>query len=286
MIPSQITKQLKEEHNIDIVSFTSVTGGCINSCFKINTSLKSFFLKWNDALRFPNMFENEAKGLRLLAEHSLFTIPVVFNVGTTKEISWLLMEYIESSSPSYNFWQKLAEKLAHLHQNSSSSFGLNHSNYIGSLKQSNTQMTDWSDFFITQRIIPQLKRAIDSGKLDGKIQINFEKLFTSLPNLIPKEPPSLLHGDLWSGNLHANVDGDPCLFDPAVYYGHREMELAFTTLFGGFDKVFYETYQQSFPLDPDFESRIPIYNLYPLLVHVNLFGGGYANQVTQIMNNY
>lgn len=283
MIPTPILQQLEGTHNISISNSSSVSGGCINSCFKIDTNSESYFLKWNIADRYPKMFESEAVGLDMLSINSSFTIPKVLFCGEANKYSWLLMEYIERGISKKEYWSELGEKLAQMHRVTDTAFGLDHHNYIGSLHQSNTQYSSWTDFFIDQRISPQLKLAIDAGKIDNTNLSKFDKLFKKLANLFPVEPPALLHGDLWSGNLQPDTNGKPCLFDPAVYYGHREMELAFTQLFGGFDQQFYEIYNETYPLSPGFDQRVNIYNLYPLLVHVNLFGGGYVNQVKQII---
>lgn len=286
MIPAPIHQQLQEKHNVHIKNYFSVSGGCINACFRVNTANDSYFLKWNDVKRYPGMFETEAKGLRKLAQLSSFTIPEVVFIGEIEGKSWLLMEFIERGVPSKDYWTQLGEKLANMHQTTNSLFGLDHDNYIGSLPQSNVQTSNWCEFFTAQRITPQLKLAIDSNKLEKSILPKFKKLFALLPNLFPNEPPALLHGDLWTGNIQPSTNGDPCIFDPAVYFGHREMELSFTQLFGGFDQQFYNAYKTVFPIAPKFQDRIPIYNLYPLLVHVNLFGGGYVNQVLHVIRAF
>ncbi|MCL4127062.1 UNVERIFIED_CONTAM: hypothetical protein GTU68_010994 [Idotea baltica] len=177
-------------------------------------------------------------------------------------------------------------KLAKLHRSTDPDFGWKHDNYIGSLPQKNTTHTQWSDFFIEERIQPQLRRAINGGKVDKHIHSGFEKLFQQVEKLFPKEPPSFIHGDLWGGNLLTDTNGAPVLIDPAVYYGHREMELAFMTLFDSQPPQFYEAYESIYPLDSGWMDRIEICNLYPLLVHVNLFGGGYIESVLHILRRF
>ncbi|MDH5603990.1 MAG: fructosamine kinase family protein, partial [Cyclobacteriaceae bacterium] len=136
------------------------------------------------------------------------------------------------------------------------------------------------------RLERQIKAALDNREASSEMVRRFDKLFSRLNGYFPVEKPSLIHGDLWSGNLIVDEKGDPCIIDPAVYYGHREMELSFTKLFGGYDKDFYNSYEEVFPLEPGFNDRIDLYNLYPLLVHVNLFGGGYINQVNLILKRF
>jgi fructosamine-3-kinase len=165
-------------------------------------------------------------------------------------------------------------------------FGLDHDNYIGSLPQYNSPRPAWVRFFIEQRIEIQLKTAIDNGRAEPSIVPVFERLYKLLPSIMPEEKPALLHGDLWINNLIENERGEPCLVDPAVYYGSREAEIAYTYLFGGFERGFFDVYDATYPLQPGFGERIDLYNLYPLLVHVNLFGGGYLQQVKEIVRRF
>ncbi len=282
----QITLGEKFGKEILLLDFKSVGGGCINSGGRLSTNEGDFFLKWNDAQRFPEMFTKEALGLELLQNTNTIGVPNVVWVGETAVTQFLILDFIESGRPTEVYWRELGNGLASLHKNSSSMFGLDHDNYIGSLIQSNSQADNWIDFFIQSRINPQLKLAVDKGELEAHHVKKFETLFTNLSSLLPVEMPSLLHGDLWNGNIMCNDVGRPFIIDPAVYYGHREMDLAFTYLFGGFDNEFYSSYSEEFPLEPGFDNRVDIYNLYPLLVHVNLFGGSYANQVISILNRF
>lgn len=232
------------------------------------------------------MFEAEAKGLRLLKEFSSIHIPEVINWFSELSFQGIVLGFVDSKGKSGSYWTQLGTGLAALHKNSSSSFGLDHSNYIGSLKQSNKASSSWTTFFIEQRLEVQLKLAIDSAHLDHSNTKQFENLYQQLTSIFPEEKPALLHGDLWSGNVITTQGGEPCLIDPAVYYGHREAELSFTQLFGGFGNAFYDSYGETYPLTHGFNSRVDIYNLYPLLVHVNLFGGGYVQQVKSILKQF
>lgn len=180
------------------------------------------------------------------------------------------------------FWKTLGEQLAQLHHHSHKSFGLDHNNYIGSLVQLNEPLSSWIEFFIHRRLEPQLRLLNPPPRVIKQ----FEQLYAKLPQLMPDEKPALLHGDLWSGNLITNAHGLPCLIDPAVYFGHREAELALTRLFGGFPNDFYEAYTDTSPLPSGFEDRVDLYNLYPLLVHANLFGGGYTDQALSIVARF
>ena len=173
--------------------------------------------------------------------------------------------------------------MAKLHKHSADSFGLDHHNFIGKLPQSNSQKESWADFFISERIEPQIKLGVDSEKFSPAIFSQLNKLHSVVEKLFPPEKPSLLHGDLWSGNYMYTTNGIASIYDPAVYYGHREMDLAMTRLFGGFTKDFYAGYQSEYPLEDGFEERVQLCNLYPVLVHANLFGGGYIQQAKSLL---
>ena len=232
------------------------------------------------------MFESEQKGMALLNSANAFRIPECYFIGEYADKSFLLMEFVESAPTAGEFWENFASALADLHKNSSETFGLDYDNYIGSLPQVNTRASTWADFFIENRLQLQEKMARDSGKINKSISNRFSKLYYKMADLIPLEKPSLLHGDLWSGNFLADQGMNPVIFDPAVYYGHREMDIAMSLLFGGFSSDMYIHYQQKFPLESGWEERAAIWNLYPLMVHVNLFGGGYMSQVETILQRY
>jgi fructosamine-3-kinase len=283
-IEQLITQHLTESTNI--ISSHSVRGGDINEAFRLATNNGSYFIKTNNAHRYPKMFESEAKGLELLRSTDAIKIPEVIAFGEVEEVSFLMLEWIESAPPEGNFWNNFGVQLANLHQNSNEYFGLDQSNYIGSLSQSNNQYQTWVEFFANERLEPQIKLAVDAGKMDSATIAQFQKLYKELSSIFPKEPPALLHGDLWSGNFMEGNKGEPVIMDPAVYYGHREMDLAMTKLFGGFNNKLYEAYHNQYPLDRGWESRVPICNLYLLLVHVNLFGGGYLNSVKRIISSF
>ncbi len=230
------------------------------------------------------MFAIEARGLELFAKGKL-TVPQVVFTGVSGQEQLLVLEYLERKGESPEFFHDLGKELAAIHRNSNDQFGLEHANYIGSLPQDNSFKSTWNEFFVCNRIEPLLKDAIDSGKLPITVKNNFNSLFGKLDDLFPKERPALLHGDLWSGNKMNTVKG-PAIFDPAVYYGHREVDIAMSTLFGGFDQEFYRSYNAEFPLEKGWEGRVELFNLYPLLVHVILFGGGYAGDVTRIIRKF
>jgi protein-ribulosamine 3-kinase len=280
----QLAKEFGNGFSLNSFSFSS--GGCVSNGGKLQTSDGDFFLKWNDAKKFPGMFKAESRGLQLLKETKSFYIPKVMLVDEADGLQYLLMSFTQEGKKTNIFWEELGRGLAHLHQRSNSQFGLDHDNYIGSLRQRNTQCDSWITFFESERIRPQMKLAEDSQLMNDSLKKEMEQLLTRLPDLLAEDKPSLLHGDLWSGNLMTTSNGRPSLIDPAVYFGHREVDLAMTKLFGGFKERFYESYQEAFPLEPGYEQRMEIYNLYPLLVHVNLFGGAYLMQLRQTVLRY
>jgi len=283
MIPDLLRQNIRDLLGQPIENIQSVSGGSINQAAKITTADgQKFFLKWNNSAP-EDMFAKEQRGLELLAEaDSGLQLPVVIGVGS----NFIVMTFIAEGSPDSDSHTELGRKLAALHQQTADQYGLDHHNYIGKLPQSNTLHDDWVDFFINERLQPQLRMAVDGGKLSSSISGNFKKLYKQLPNMLTDEPPGLLHGDLWGGNYFFDADGEPAIYDPAAYYGNREIELAFTHLFGGFSTTFYDAYNEAWPLQPSFANRKDIYNLYPLLVHTNLFGGSYARQVENIVQRF
>lgn len=272
--------------NISAESFNPVDGGCINETAKIKTNQGFFFAKWNDAKRFPKMLDAESKGLRLLKDADEIKIPEVIAQKTIGNTQYLILEFIDSARMSKNFWNDFGKSLAQLHKHTAEKFGLDHDNYIGSLPQNNHQHSTWNEFFILERVEPQIKLARDDKRISNSIIQQFNKLFSKLETILLVEKPSLLHGDLWNGNYLIGSKGEPCIIDPAVYYGHREMDIAMTKLFGGFSPEFYQSYHEELPLEKDWQKRIDIFNLYPLMVHVNLFGGSYAMQVETILKKF
>jgi len=245
-----------------------------------------FFLKAYGGENGSDMFIAEAKGLERLRSKSRFTIPMVINLYNDTSTSYLLMDYIDSAIISSNYWQDLAIKLAKLHQQTKAHFGLRENNFIGNLPQQNGFTEDWNSFFTNNRILPLVRMAVDRNLVPKLFVVNVERLLKNIGSLLPAEPPALVHGDLWSGNLIVDSQGLPCLIDPAVYYGHREMDIAFSRLFGGFEQKFYDVYQEVNSLAPDFDSRMDIYNIYPLLVHLNLFGKSYLGQIEAILARF
>ena len=288
VIQQGVTALLKQKiaDTLTLKDFSFTGGGCINNGGKLTTSHGTYFLKWNDATKFPEMFKAEARGLKLLAESKSMYIPEVIGASEAGSYQFLVLEFIPESNRTQHYWRNFGIQLATLHRNTSPLFGLDHDNYIGSLPQHNSLHTSWIDFFIHNRLEAQLQLAERSARVDKSLLRNFETLYTKLPDLLAIEKPALLHGDLWSGNIMVNQHGAPGMIDPAIYFGHREMDIAMTQLFGGFNPEFLQVYHEVFPLAPGVEDRLQLYNLYPLLVHVNLFGGDYLAQVNSILRRF
>ncbi len=287
MYIDQLTKILHQSigSSTKISSCHPVGGGCINQCFHLVADRGAYFVKCNEP-QYLDMFEKEQEGLVALASHGNLLIPKPINSGIMGSSSYLVMEFIESSSQGTYYWERLGEGLAGMHRQTKDQFGWETDNYIGRLPQSNCWHQSWTKYFVQERLQPQIILARDSRILPPDVQIDLEKLCGRMDHYVVLEPPAFLHGDLWSGNLMTGPLGEPCLVDPAVYYGHREIELAFTMLFGGFDEKFYQAYNQSYPLSTGYQQRFDIYNIYPLLVHLNLFGSSYLGDIKQILRTY
>lgn len=283
-----LTETLSEKYKstIEIDDISAVSGGSINETFTISTNTGKFFVKKNSASLYPEMFEKESRGLQILSGKSLLKVPEVIATGQSENTAFLILEHIESGKRGSGFWDRFAKGLAQLHKNSADYFGLDHDNYIGSLHQSNKKHDNWIDFFRTERLEKQVKLARDNGRMGKAVLSSFENFYWKLPDIFPDEPPALIHGDLWGGNFMVNGSGEATIIDPAVYYGHREMDLAMSQLFGGFDSELYEAYHRYFPLAKGWQGRMDYCNLYPLMVHVNLFGGGYLNSVQSILRKF
>lgn len=279
----EIVKQLFQIET-DANDIQSIGGGCIHQAGSFQHAGKTYFLKWSRNA--SEMFEAESRGLKLLQEAKAIDTPRVIGTGSVEASDYLCLEFVEQSLSTSDFWLDFGSRLADLHRATNPKFGLDHNNFIGSLRQSNKSHYDWAEFFVNERLLPQLKMAKDGGLVTSGMNAKFESLFVKLAELFPPEPPSLLHGDLWSGNFLVGKEGQAVIFDPASYYGHREAELAFTRMFGGFDPLFYSSYNDAYPLQSGHEERIGLFNLYPLLVHVNLFGASYLSGIEQTLRRF
>lgn len=280
MIPASAEAAIEQALGAKIAGKNRVPGGDINDAFRVDLADgRRIFVKTNTRAD-PEMFAAEAHGLGFLAEARALRVPSVLAVGA----EFLALEWIESAPERRGFDDELGRGLASLHCFGAPSFGLERGNFIGRLPQSNESAETWATFYAERRLLPMTERAARAGTLSSTLAKRIESLAAELERYVgPAEPPARLHGDLWGGNLHVDEAGAPCLVDPAVYGGQREVDLAMMRLFGGFGARVFAAYHEAFPLSPGHESRIPLYQLYPLLVHVNLFGESYAASVSRAL---
>lgn len=285
MIDSNIQNQIEDFFHEKICVLNNVPGGCINSAYQIRTEKKQiFFLKVNLNSTY-HMFEKEANGLAELKKANAIKVPDVINASA----NFLILEYIQEGIKGRNFWQDFGRVFALLHKFSASSFGFYEDNYIGSNLQINTSTatTKWAEFFFENRILFQLKLCEKNNLANQTLKNSIIKLEKVIHKVLDiQAAPSLLHGDLWSGNFLIDQTGSACLIDPAVYYGHREADLAMTKLFGGFSNEFYASYNEEYPLEDGYEYRENIYKLYHVLNHLSLFGLSYYPQALSLINYY
>jgi protein-ribulosamine 3-kinase len=258
-----------------------VGGGCVSQAAEVVGGRERAFLKWSADVP-PGVFTAEADGLAALraAARGLVVPEVLGCAASDAATGWILLEWLPSGVPGPTHWRELGAGLAALHRTRSGGWGWERDGYIGSLPQVNAPAGGWAAFWAERRLEPQLRRATDAGERPGS-GTEWNRLFSRLPELLAPadaEGPSLLHGDLWSGNVMAVADGRPALVDPATYRGHREVDLAMAELFGGFRREFRDAYEVAAPLAPGSERRLRVYQLYYLLVHVNLFGAGYRGR--------
>lgn len=259
-----------------------IGGGDVNDAWRVEAGDRAVFVKTNDGAD-PEMFLREAEGLAWLAEAKALRVPEVLAVSS----AFLALELIEPARRAPDFADRLGRGLAALHRFGAEAFGWREDNFIGSLPQDNGREEDWPAFYARRRLEPQLRMAADRGRASPEMRRGFSRLFARMGELVgPSEPPARLHGDLWGGNCHVDERGAPVLIDPAVYGGHREVDLAMMQLFGGFSERVFAAYDEAYPLAEGWRERVPLYQLYPLMVHVNLFGGGYTASVERIVARY
>ncbi len=259
----------------------SVSGGCINAGYAISGSQQTYFVKVNQASQLA-MFRAEAAGLDEILASQTIRVPKPICWGTAANSAYLVLEWLELSHSSGSGWELMGQKLAALHQTTSlKGFGWQMNNTIGATVQINDWTKNWTDFWTEHRLGYQFKLAAQRGGIFPQQN----RLLNAIPEILAGHDPqpSLVHGDLWSGNAAVTQQREPVMFDPATYYGDREVDLAMTELFGGFPADFYRGYNAAFPLDPGYLQRKILYNLYHILNHFNLFGGSYAAQANRMI---
>ncbi|MEX2160844.1 MAG: fructosamine kinase family protein [Anaerolineales bacterium] len=282
MIPDKVRHWLQEQGHGAVTGEQSVGGGCINNGARLQTEGgATFFLKTN-AHAPADMFAREAEGLAELRGDHGPRLPdaLLWNQ------EFILLEDLAPAPRVHDYSEILGRQLAALHKRTKDLFGFEQDNYLGSTPQPNKWTKDGHEFFAEQRLNYQARLARDKDELTRAEAAQVERLAARLPELVPAQPASLTHGDLWGGNAIADNRGQPALIDPAAHYGWAEAELGMTALFGGFDSAFYRAYEESRPLDKGWRNRLPIYNLYQLLNHLNLFGAGYHAQVIEVLRRF
>lgn len=278
MLPSRdIIEAIFPVTNDPQPGITPLHGGDINSVYLVSSQSIQTVLKTNRKV-YPGMFPAEAMGLEALRMADTFRVPEVLQVSE----QYLLLEYIPEGEKQLVSAETYGRSLAGLHLNQEKTFGFTTNNYIGSLPQRNGIHDRGADFYREERLLPQFETALNKGYRFKNLEVFLKKLET----LIPEEKPSLIHGDLWSGNYMVSHKGEPCLIDPATCYAHREMDHAMMALFGGFPSRYTASYNEVYPLSAAWESRIPLWQLYYMLVHLNIFGSGYYSRCVQIMRRY
>lgn len=288
-LPTTVAEAIAIHLSSPIRRVSSVGGGCIANATRIDTDEGAFFLKYG-AGEVARTFPAEAAGLRALrAAGSPLIIPAVVAAeeDAAGHLGFLLMEWIETGAAGQDFWETFGRGLAALHRHTAGRYGFDQDNFIGRLPQRNGWAATWPAFFRHHRLEPQVQMARERGRWQSAWNRALESLYRRLDDLLPAQPPpSILHGDLWSGNFLVTLAGPAALIDPAAYYGHREADLAMTELFGGFSASLYGAYREAWPLAPGYDTRREIYNLYHLINHLNHFGGGYAGSVASILKRF
>src|SRR5215204_2632336 len=282
----EVLQNIFKDCDINVDRYEQVHGGDINSSYCLFTPTGKYFLKVNEKSSYPLMFVREASGLDKLRDFCTLKIPQVIKHGSCNDQQYLLLEWLEKGAPKKDMWENFGKGLAMMHKQPQEYFGLNEDNYIGNLKQNNDPHNEWYSFYTECRIKLLVKKLFDAGDFSGTDIRDADIFCNNLRIILPIEPPSLLHGDLWAGNYMISSSGYAAIFDPAVYCGHREMDIGMTKLFGGFDQLFYEVYNENYPLEKGWEKRLQISQLYPLLVHAVLFGGHYISSVKNILKTF
>lgn len=287
-------RALEEALKARVQRATPLSGGDINEAYRLELSDgRRVFLKTRQGAP-PGMFATEATGLEWLraafadGDHDALTIPeVIACADDPSGAAFLVLELLEPGPRRPDFDEHLGRGLAHLHRSGASSFGFHQDNFIGLLEQSNRPASSWAEFYRRERLERQLGLPQAKALISGSLRQRLDQLLSELERWTgPEEPPARLHGDLWDGNLHGTADGRPALIDPAVYGGHREMDLAMMRLFGGFSRRTFAAYEEAYPLAPGHERRVALWQMYPVLVHVNLFGGSYVSHLARLVDTY
>ena len=269
-----------------LIQHSPLTGGDISSVELLETNEHRLVVKSSTDTAAADMFEQEILALTSIADTQTIAVPDVYLQGCEGDLNYLVMDYVASKKATLKDFERFGAELAELHAVSNPDFGWLHDNYIGSLQQSNKAHADWPIFYVQERLLPQFRMAFERKLLSAQDMPSEEVLMTRAYEILPSTTAALLHGDLWSGNFLIAQNGAPYLIDPAIYYGHGEVDLAMSRLFGGFDEIFYKAYHAVHHAQEGIECRQDWYKLYYLLVHLNIFGGAYFEAVKKIVARY
>ena len=286
MLSKEFINHLSDHLDRSILEVRPISGGDISSVYCINTSSEKYVLKVNSNDMALKMFLAEKNGLEFLSNTKTIKIVNIIACDNHNDKAFLVLEYIDPKRPDNVDFERLGTQLAALHKVTSPEFGFEHDNFIGSLAQQNNHHKEWSDFYINERLKPQITLARSKNLLQHTDVPKIETMVQVGHDLFQNVTPSLLHGDLWSGNYLISTNGTPYLIDPAIYFGHHEVDIAMSKLFGGYGPSFYDAYHDLIPETEGSEQRIELYHLYYLLVHLNLFGPSYYEPVKRILNRY
>lgn len=284
-----LKEKLRELLGEAVARSEPLAGGDINRALRLTLQSGRRVFAKTHASAAPGMFTREAEGLAWLAEAGALRVPRVLAASEADKRgpACLVLELIEARPRARNYDELLGRGLAALHRRGAPSFGLAHDNYLASLPQDNTPCPTWPEFYAERRLLPLLARAERAGLVPSRLSARLRDLCEHMADFCgDPEPPARLHGDLWGGNVIAADGGEPCLIDPAVYGGQREVDLAMMRLFGGFSERVFDAYHEAYPLTPGHAERVALYQLYPLLAHVNLFGGSYVGQLERALSGY
>lgn len=278
-----IRQEIAEALQSTLTSLEPVSGGCISEAYAcLLADGRKVFIKTKEGCD-PRMFRAEARGLAWLAEAECLPTPELLACGD----AFLALAFVESAAPAKDFDARLGVGLARLHKFGAGRWGLDEDGFLATLAQDNQSASGWSEFYVERRLRPLLRRAVDHSLVPRGWDKPFELLFAKMHELVgTAEEVARLHGDLWSGNVHTDHKGRPVLIDPAAYGGHREVDLAMLKLFGNPSAAFYRAYEEIWPLAAGHQERIHLYQLYPLLAHVNLFGGSYVDSCQRALEQY
>jgi fructosamine-3-kinase len=269
-----------------VYGFHHIGGGEINQTYKVITNKELYFVKVHNHLKYPKIFEKEMFSLNTIIKTQTIEVCNPIGICEVNDLDFFFLEFIDSGPISSTFWSDFGQNLANLHKNSSRYFGFQEDNYIGNVIQLNSRISNWGQFYIKNRLLPNIRKAAENFYFNDEILEKFEKYFVIIEHAFPDEEPALMHGNLWKEHLQIGPNGNAILSNPSCYYGNREMEIAMTKMVGSFDPIFYEAYNATYPLQTDWEIRMDFCQMYHLLVNLNNYGLPYLPMIEEQLNKW